>query len=69
MHVIERGKATYYIDDVIFADDPLLTAEHRKRMRRGRGGYGESHPKRNAQGVWLVRRDITLGEKIPGYGR
>lgn len=67
MHIIEPGKATYYIDDIIFDDDPLLTAKHRQQMRLGRGGYGESHPVKDAQGKWVVRRDITLGENIPGY--
>lgn len=69
MHVIEPGKGTYYIDDVIFDDDPLLTAGHRQRMRRGRGGYGDSRPQRDAQGVWHVRRDVVLGKNIPGYGQ
>lgn len=69
MHVIEPGKGTYYIDDVVFHDDPLLSAEQRQRMRRGRGGYGDSRPQRDARGVWHVRRDIVLGKDIPGYGR
>lgn len=66
MHIIEPNKATYYIDDVIFDDDPLLTNEHRQK-RSCRGGCGESHPERNEQGVWHVRRDIILGEAIPKY--
>jgi len=66
MHIIEPGKATYYIDNVTFDDDPLLTAEHRKK-RSCRGGCGESVPEQNEQGVWLVRRDITLGKAIPNY--
>jgi protocatechuate 3,4-dioxygenase, beta subunit len=69
LHVIEPGKGTYYIDDVNFDDDPLLTAEYRRRLRAGRGGYGESHPERDARGVWHVRRDIVLGRNIPGYDR
>lgn len=67
MHVLEPGKGTYYIDDVIFDDDPLLTAAHRERMRRGRGGDGLAYPVKDEQGVWQVRRDIVLGENIPGY--
>lgn len=66
LHVIEPGKATYYIDDVTFDDDPLLTSEHRQN-KNCRGGCGESHPERDEQGVWQVRRDITLGESIPNY--
>jgi intradiol ring-cleaving dioxygenase-like protein len=67
MHVIEPGRATYPIDDIIFADDPRLTAEHRRQMRRGRGGDGLARPTRNAAGVWRVQRDIALGRSVPGY--
>lgn len=66
MHIIEPDKATYYIDDVTFDDDPLLSAEHRQKQNC-RGGCGQSHPERNEHGIWHVRRDITLGEAIPGY--
>ena len=69
MHIIEPGVGTYYIDDIIFADDALLTPAHLKRMRRGRGGAGLSEPGRDNAGVWRVRRDITLGENIPDYRR
>ena len=67
MHVIEPGKATYYIDDIIFADDPRLTAEHRREMQRGRGGDGLCQPKKDAEGIWRVQRDIVLGRSVPGY--
>lgn len=67
MHVIEPGKGTYYINDVVFDDDPLLTAEHRERMKAGRGGFGVCSPTCDANGVWSVRRDIALGENVPGY--
>lgn len=67
MHVIEPGIATYTIDDITFDDDPLLTPAHRQRTRRGRGGFGESSPGKDAEGVWHVQRDITLGRSIPGY--
>jgi protocatechuate 3,4-dioxygenase beta subunit len=66
MHVIEPGRATYYIDDLVFSDDSLLTARHRQVMR-GRGGDGSSAPRRDENGVWHVRRDIILGLNIPGY--
>jgi protocatechuate 3,4-dioxygenase beta subunit len=64
MHVIEPGRGTYYIDDVVFDDDPLLTAAQRRQMLRGRGGNGLAHPARDAQGAWQVRRDIRLGANI-----
>ena len=64
MHVIEPGKATYYIDDVKFDDDPSLT-ERQRSNRRNRGGDGLSHPEKDADGVWHVRRDITLRLNVP----
>jgi protocatechuate 3,4-dioxygenase beta subunit len=69
LHIIEPGRATYFIEDVTFDDDPLLTAKRRREMRSGRGGPGETHPTKDADGRWRVRRDIILGEKIPGYDR
>ncbi len=69
MHVIEPGQATYYIDDIVFDDDPLLTPGHRRRMLRGRGGSALARPEKDSAGVWLVRRDITLGKDVPGYAR
>ena len=67
MHVIEVGRCTYYIDDIMFEDDPRLTAEKRRQLTAGRGGNGVVQPVRNSQGVWTVVRDIHLGENIPGY--
>lgn len=66
-HVIEPGIGTYYIDDLVFDDDPRLTAAQRERHGRGRGGNGIAHPVRDADGTWQVRRDIVLGAGIPGY--
>lgn len=66
MHVIEPGKGTYWIDDVLFDDDELLTDAIRKRFLF-RGGPGVTHPVKGDDGVWRVRRDITLGENVPGY--
>lgn len=66
MHVIEPNKGTYYIDDITFDDDPLLTTEKRDK-KLCRGGCGISHPQRDEQGVWHVRRDISLGKNIPDY--
>jgi len=66
LHVVEPARGTYYIDDLVFDDDPRLTAAQRERQG-GRGGSGIAHPVRNADGVWQVRRDITLGAGIPAY--
>lgn len=67
MHVIEPGTGTYYIDDIVFADDPLLTSAQRTHAGSGRGGPGLCHPHRNEEGVWRIRRDIVLGENIPNH--
>lgn len=66
LHIIEPGRATYYIDSVHFADDPLLTAERRKRLRQ-RGGSGVTTRTGNASTGWRAKRDITLGQNVPGY--
>lgn len=67
MHVVEPGRCTYYIDSIVFEDDPRLTPAKRVQYERGRGGSGVTMPHRNADGVWIVERNITLGKKIPGY--
>lgn len=67
MHVIEPGRCTYYIDDILFEDDPRLTAEKRRQSNRGRGGSGIATPTKDDSGTWVVTRDIELGERIPGY--
>ncbi len=66
MQVIEPGRATYYIDDVLFRDDPKLTAQQVRELSQGRGGRGVTAPT-ESNGNWLVRRDIELGLNIPGY--
>lgn len=66
VQVIEPGRGTYYIDEIVFDDDELLTDERRRRMR-GRGGSGLTRPEKDEEGVWRIRRDITLGKNIPGY--
>lgn len=65
MHVIEPRCATYYIDDIMFTDDPLLTAGERRRKTE-RAGNGIATPTRS-NGRWQVARDIQLGKNIPGY--
>lgn len=66
MHVIEPGRFSYYIDDVVFTDDPKLTSAYIRDHDTGRGGSGIASPQR-WDGVWQVRRDITLGRRIPGH--
>ena len=67
LHVIEPGRGTYYIDEMVFSDDPRLTAENRKQLVTGRGGDGLVTPARDSAGLWSVTRDIVLGQKVPGY--
>lgn len=67
IHVIEPGRCTYYIDDVVFEDDPRLTPRQRAAHDRGRGGRGVTLPTRDAAGTWQARRDITLGAGISDY--
>lgn len=66
IHVLEPGRCTYYIDDVVFEDDPRLTAGMRARQT-GRGGPGIVMPTKDGEGRWIVTRDITLGKGISGY--
>jgi protocatechuate 3,4-dioxygenase beta subunit len=66
LHVLEPGCATYYIDDIMFRDDPKLTDLQIRRIAKNRGGDGIVTPLRR-DGIWLVTRDIYLGKHIPGY--
>jgi protocatechuate 3,4-dioxygenase beta subunit len=67
MHVIEVGCCTYYIDDILFTDDPRLTPRMREQLTLGRGGSGVATPRKDTSGTWMVTRDIVLGANIPGY--
>lgn len=67
MYVLEVGRCTYWIDDILFDDDPRLTESARGRMSPGRGGRGITKPVKDVKGTWLVTRDIVLGEEVPGY--
>lgn len=69
MHVIEPGCCTYYIDDLLFDDDPRLTPRVRQELITGRAGPGLTVPQRDEQGRWKVTRDIHLGVAIPGHPR
>lgn len=68
MHVLEPRRCHYTIDDLVFTDDPTLTAEMQRSHARGRGGIGIATPRRVGQ-TWTVRRDIVLGAGIPDYAR
>jgi protocatechuate 3,4-dioxygenase beta subunit len=61
VHLIvkEPDRREYWIDEVVFTDDPLVTPEHRARLER-RGGSGIVTPTRDPSGGWVARRDIIL---------
>ncbi|EMR01252.1 dioxygenase family protein [Cesiribacter andamanensis] len=58
------GYSAYYIDDFVFADDPLLTKAQRERAPRGSSGLLQLWQE---GALWLGERDIVLGLNIPGY--
>jgi protocatechuate 3,4-dioxygenase beta subunit len=69
MQVVEPGCAAYVIDELRFADDPMLqrlSATERSREEGGIGGPAVGTPRHKGKG-WEVTRDIHLGEKVPGY--
>lgn len=69
MHVVEPGRCHYFIDDVVFTDDPKLTEEVKKREHLAKlGGSGVTTPVKTKAG-WLVKRDIALGANVHDYAR
>jgi len=63
--VKEPGYSAYYIDEIIFNDDPLLSSAE-KNSRPDRGGSGLVYP-RSIDGKIIITRDIILGYNIPDY--
>jgi protocatechuate 3,4-dioxygenase beta subunit len=61
----EPEKNEYYLDEYVFADDPLLTDKERTGSDN-RGGSGIVAPKVE-DGMLTVRRNIILGLNIPNY--
>lgn len=59
MTVKEPGRPEYWIDDILFAGDPLITQKILDR-RTGRGGPSIVSPARGANGELIVRRDVIL---------
>lgn len=62
----EPDKNEYFIDSWEFEDDPFLT-RHERARRKNIGGSGIIRLTKNANGVWLARRDITLGLNVENY--
>lgn len=67
MVVLEPGCCAYWIDDVNFLDDPLLPPDAASPDDEPRGGEGLVEPRRQPDGGWVVTRDITLGQGVPGH--
>lgn len=61
LQVIEPGRCTYYLGDVLFTDDPRLSRAWHTRESTARGGSGIVTPVGNARSGWTARRDIRLG--------
>ncbi len=63
--VLEPGKSEYYIDNVVFDDDPLLSKEERHSFsNRGGSGIVTLAPQND---LLVAHRDIILGKNIPDY--
>jgi hypothetical protein len=60
MHVMPEGGREQWIDDVVFDDDPLVTAAYRGRSGSAPGGSGIVRLERDAAGILHGRRDIVL---------
>ncbi|MCX2745438.1 intradiol ring-cleavage dioxygenase [Mangrovivirga sp. M17] len=65
IYVKEPNTTPYYIDNILFESDPILTKEI-NRTRKNRGGSGIVKLEMK-NGIWTARRDIILGLNIPGY--
>ncbi len=57
--VKELGRQEYWIDEVVFEDDPRVDTRYRQRQQN-RGGNGIIPLTRDANGAWQGRRDIVL---------
>jgi protocatechuate 3,4-dioxygenase, beta subunit len=65
MLVKEPGRSRYWIDDVLFDDDPFVTQEELVHIEH-RGGDQLIHLERTENG-WHGRFTVILGKNIPGY--
>lgn len=67
IHVVvkEPGLGEYYVDDLVFDDDPFLVGEERKKLQY-RGGSGILRMKKE-NSIWTGERNVILGLHIPGH--
>lgn len=61
----EPNLSEYYIEDLLFEDDPHLTKVERQKLEQ-RGGNGITQIQR-VNDIQYARRDIILGKNIPDY--
>lgn len=61
MTITEPGGDEYWIDSIVFEDDPLVTPAYRADQDN-RGGSGIVRLTRETDGTWRGRRDIILDE-------
>lgn len=61
VHLVVRfpGSRGFYVNDVLFDDDPRLTPTIRQHQRAP-GGPGVVHAVRDGAGVWRATREIRL---------
>jgi protocatechuate 3,4-dioxygenase beta subunit len=64
--VKEPGMNEYWIDEILFDDDPFLTTEEKSHVK-GRGGNGIIKTKEVEKDFLKAQRDIILGKNIPNY--
>jgi protocatechuate 3,4-dioxygenase beta subunit len=62
----EPGLSPYYVDEILFDDDPILTTRERSRQEN-RGGSAIVKTTVSADGMQVIKRDIVLGKNIPDY--
>lgn len=66
MVVKEPDKNEYYIDEILFDDDPLVTPDRLNKLKN-RGGSGVLHLVDVGRGLSKAGRNIYLGKHIPDY--
>ncbi len=64
--VKEPGKTLYYIDEIWFDDDPLITSELKSKAQQ-RGGNLLIQLKLDSKNTWKGDLAIILGKNIPNY--
>ena len=62
----EPNVSSYWIDEYLFDDDPILTKKERDAQQR-RGGNGIIKLTKDSKGILIAHRDIILGQNVSGY--